>query len=48
MPATDLCESAEFLERLVTVFESPVARINGPVVWQHRNRTLERIFELPG
>jgi hypothetical protein len=48
MPAADLRESAEFLERLVTVFEFPVARINGPVVWQHRNRTLERIFELPG
>jgi hypothetical protein len=48
MPAADLRESAEFLERLVSVFELLVARINGPVVWQHRNRTLERIVELPG
>jgi hypothetical protein len=48
MPAADLRESAEFFERLVTVFEFPVARINGPVVGQHRNRALERVLELPG
>ena len=48
VPAADLCEATQLFKRFFSMVRLRVSRVNGEVVRQHCNRTLEGILELSG